>query len=53
MTKKNEDLLDAGSPNGTLMWTHLQYACAVGDMKLVQESMQKQSINQLGSVCTS
>jgi ankyrin repeat protein len=30
-------LLDAGSPRGTLMWTPLQYASALGDEELARE----------------
>ncbi|KAJ0405169.1 hypothetical protein P43SY_001374 [Pythium insidiosum] len=34
-------LLDAGSPRGTVAWTPLQYACALGDDALVAELLAK------------
>ncbi|RHY74813.1 hypothetical protein DYB34_010727 [Aphanomyces astaci] len=38
---EDDDLLDAGSPTGTLRWTPLQYASAAGDIAVVTTLLEK------------
>ncbi|KAG9411402.1 hypothetical protein AC1031_017042 [Aphanomyces cochlioides] len=43
--RRPDELLDAGSPTGTLLWTPLQYACAVGNITLATTLIQQGSNN--------
>lgn len=45
-------MLDAGSPRGTLVWTPLQLACALGDEELVSSLLAgaKHSVLDTGKV---
>lgn len=45
-------MLDAGSPRGTLVWTPLQFACALGDDELVSSLLvdAKDSVVDTGKV---
>ncbi|RHY28585.1 hypothetical protein DYB32_005853 [Aphanomyces invadans] len=45
-----DELLDAGSPTGTLRWTPLQYASAAGDMAMATALLQRDNtiVHQVG-----
>ncbi|KAF0695772.1 Aste57867_13423 [Aphanomyces stellatus] len=45
------DLLDAGSPTGTLLWTPLQYACALGEKYAVEDLLRESNnaVHDIGS----
>lgn len=49
---QNGGMLDAGSPRGTLVWTPLQFACALGDEALVSSLLadSKDSLLDTGKV---
>ncbi|RHZ23333.1 hypothetical protein DYB37_006060 [Aphanomyces astaci] len=46
----DDDLLDAGSPTGTLRWTPLQYACAAGDIAVATTLLENDNnlVHQVG-----
>ncbi|ETV94952.1 hypothetical protein H310_11595 [Aphanomyces invadans] len=49
-----DELLDAGSPTGTLRWTPLQYASAAGDMAMATALLQRDNtiVHQVGQTQT-